>query len=186
LPGYWGGSKKYVNNLRLTHLKINSVKLLITTVALFIACSSFSQSLVGKWKPVFFSLDTMVRADVKADTMFVNTPVLRENFKNDKDPEGSEEMMQMIFQGLFRNIKEMQEEFFADGTYKEINTRTNRIKTGTYTFNEQDKTLVKTLPALNKPQKFTVSWKNDQLVLTGELESGSGKKGKVEVIYEKL
>jgi hypothetical protein len=162
------------------------MKLILAAVALFICSAAFSQSLIGKWKPVFFSLDTILRGDVKADTLFINTTVLKENLKNDKDPEGSEEMMQMIFQGLFRNIKEMQEEFSADGTYKEINTRTNRIKTGNYTFSEQDKTMVKTLPPMNKPQKFTVSWKNDQLILSGELESGSGKKGKVEVIYEKL
>lgn len=162
------------------------MKLILAAVAFFICSASFSQSLIGKWKPVFFSLDSILRGDVKADTLFINTTVLKENFKNDKDPEGSEEMMQMLFQGLFRNIKEMQEEFSADGTYKEINTRTNRIKTGNYTFSEQDKTLVKTLPPLNKQQKFIVSWKNDQLILTGELEGGSGKKGKVQVIYEKL
>jgi len=162
------------------------MKFLIVAVAFLISCASFSQSLVGKWKPVFFAMDTIMRADVKEDTMFINTGVLKENFKDDKDPEASEEMIQMIFQALFKNIKEMQEEYSADGTYKEINTRTNKIKTGNYSFSEQDKTLVKTLPPMNKQQKFTVSWKNDQLVLTGELESGSGKKGKVEVIYEKL
>ena len=161
------------------------MKFIITVISFFISSATFSQSLVGKWKPVFFSMDTVMRGDVEQDTMYIN-PLIKEDFKNDKDPEASEEMMQMIFQAVFKKIKEMQEEYSADGTYKETNTRTNDIKTGRYVFNQQDKTLIKTLSPLNKEQKFIVSWKNDELVLTGELESRNGKKGKLEMVYKKL
>ncbi len=161
------------------------MKPILTPIALLFSLLSFSQPLVGKWRPVFFTMDTIIRGDVKADTLFINNEMLKQEFKNDKDPAASEEIMQFLFQALFRNVKETEEEFLEDGTFKEINIRTANNKAGTYSFNQQDKALIKTYSPVKK-ESFTVSWRNEQLILTGELESAKGKKGKIEVVYQRL
>lgn len=161
------------------------MKPFLLVLALFFSFSSWSQSLTGKWKPVRVAMDTLFSGDIKADTFWINKAALKENLKDDKDPQGSLQMMEMVFELLFNNTKKLSEEYAADGTYKEINTITGRTKTGTFTYDKATKTLVKKLPPANEAQNFVVSWKNELLVLTTELISGNGKKGKMEVVYEK-
>ena len=162
------------------------MKLSIAIIALLISTVSYSQSaLTGKWKPVFFSLDAFARGDVKADTIFISDQ-MKENFKDDKNPEESEEMMKFILEMLFKKMKETQEEYLSDGKYIETNTRTGRSKTGTFAFDEGAKTLERTQETSTKKENYIVLWKNGQLVLTGDLESTTGKKGKIEIVYEKL
>jgi len=162
------------------------MKFLITIIALLFSSFSFSQSIIGKWKPVFFIMDTIMRGDVKADTLFINNEMLKKELKNDKDPEASKQMMEFLFQTMFRDMKETQEEYLENKTFKEINTRTGNNRSGTYTFDQQNKTLVKTYSSTMKKESFIISWKNEQLVLTGELGNAKGKKGKLEVVYQRL
>jgi hypothetical protein len=163
---------------------MKSMKSLI--IALLISSVSYSQaSLTGKWKPVFFSFDTFARGDIKADTLFISD-ALKEIFKNDKDPKASEEMIKMVIEMMFKKMKETQNEYFGDGKYTETSTGSGRTKNGTYTYNEKDGTLQRTQEPLNRREDFVVSWKNGQLVLSSELESTNGKKGKMEVVYERL
>lgn len=162
------------------------MKLIITVTTLLVSTILYSQSsLTGKWKPVFFYLDTMARGDVKADTLYIN-PEAKKNFKDDDDPKASEEMVRFVLVTMLKKMKETQEEYFEDGKYEETNTRTGRKKTGKYVFDKTKNTLEKTQPPLDVKQSFTISWKNGQLVLTNEMESSNGKKGKLKVIYEKL
>jgi hypothetical protein len=161
------------------------MKLIVAVIALFFSSLSFSQSLIGRWKPVFVTMDSLMRGDVEQDTIYIN-PSLKENFKDDKDPQASEQMIQMLFRGMIKSMKDAQEEYFENGDYTETNTKTNRIKKGSYKFDQQNKILKRTLPPVDKEQNFNVSWRNDLLVLTTELESRKGKKGKLEIVYKKL
>src|SRR5215212_1544105 len=89
--------------------------LLLISAALIFTSASFSQSaLVGKWKPVFFSMDSFIRGDVKADTLFISQ-AMDSNFKKDKDPEASKEMVKMFVEILFGKIKVTMEEYTSDG-----------------------------------------------------------------------
>jgi len=166
--------------------KPNNIRSVITVIALLLSTLTYSQpALTGKWKPVFFSLDALARGDVKADTIFISDKI-KEIFKDDKNPGESEEMMKFIFEMLFKKMKDTQEEYLSEGKYIETNTRTGRSKTGTYIYDEATKSLERKQDPSNKKENFIVSWKNGQLVLTGDLESTNGKKGKIEIVYEKL
>jgi hypothetical protein len=167
-------------------LQKNSMKGILAVALIFISSVSFSQSFTGKWKPVFFSMDTIMRADTRADTLYVAESAIEESFREDKDPEMSRNMMKMLFQALFKNIKEVEEEYLEDGNYRETNSRTKKTRTGKWTYSEKENTLVKTMAPMKEGQRFTVSWKDGLMVLTTEMESGSGKKGKLEIVYEKL
>lgn len=130
-------------------------------------------------------MDTLFRADMKADTFYIN-PSLKEQFKDDKDPARSEQMVKQVLQALYKRTKVMQEEYFEDGKYTETNTATGRQRTGVYTYDAKQGKLEKETGMPGDKQKFTVTWKDKQLVLTGELESPNGKKGKLEIVYEKI
>lgn len=161
-------------------------KIRLLLITMLISMASCSQvSLTGKWKPVFFSFDTFARGDIKADTLFISD-ALKENFKNDEDPAASEEMVKMVIKMLFKKIKETQDEYLDNGKYTETSTRSGRTRNGTYIYNAKEGTLQRTQEPANRKDNFTVSWKNEQLVLTAELGEESGMKGKMEIVYEKL
>lgn len=162
------------------------MKPLFFILALLISATSYSQNIVGKWKPTYFTMDTLFKGDMKADTFWLNKPALKAMIANDKDPESSEMMMSVMFEAMFRALKSMTEEYAADGKYAETNTIVNKTKTGTYTFDKAKNILIKKLEISPNDQVFTVSWKGEQLVLTTELNSSNGKKGKMEIIYQKL
>lgn len=160
------------------------MKFIFSIIGLLVCSFAIAQSAItGKWKPVYFSIDKLVTGDVKADTIFLSTK-LDEAFKNDKDPQASKELMQMMAEMMLKKMKYTEEEFIAPNGYLEINTKKNTSNKGTYTFNGQDN-LLTTLLA-NKSHTFIVSFKNDHLVLTMDLESSNGKKGEMQVEYERV
>jgi len=154
-------------------------------IAILLNClQAISQNTVlGKWKPVFLTLDKIITADIKADTVFVSGD-LDIAFKDDKDPEGSKELMQMMAGLMLQKMKVTEQEFLKSGEYIEKNTKRGTVTNGTYTFNASTGILI--ITSRDKPQQFAVTFKNDHLVLTGQLESSSGKKGAMLIEYEKL
>ena len=58
------------------------------------------------------------------------------------------------------------------------------ITKGTFTFDETTNLL--TIKTPTKASNFIVSFKNDHLILTGELENRKGKKGELIIEYERL
>lgn len=71
-------------------------------------------------------------------------------------------------------------EIFYIGTEKKRNT----IYKGTFTFDAATNLLH--LKTATKAIKFIVSFNNDHLILTGELESCKGNKGALVIEYEKI
>lgn len=160
------------------------MRTVLLIVGLFFSIFSNAQNkITGKWKPVFFSIDKIISADVKADSVFLSD-TLNVVFKDDADPAASKELMQMMAGIMLEKMKVTEQEFLAAGVYVETNKKRNTSKQGTYTFDESANQLTTILD--NKINKFIVSFKNGHLVLTGELESRKGKKGVLIVEYEKL
>jgi len=139
--------------------------------------------ITGKWKPVFFNMGEIITADIKADTFYLSGTV-DSVFKDDKDPEASKELMKFMAGIMLQKMKSTEQEFLATGEYIETDTKRNTTKKGTYTFDASSNLLTTTLG--NKTNKFIVSFKGDKLILTGELESRSGKKGSLIIEHEKL
>jgi hypothetical protein len=156
---------------------------------LFIACifsCSFvvaQNKIIGKWKPAFLAIDKLLSVDIKADTVYLSDS-LDVVFKDDKEPEGSKEMMKMLGGIMLEKMKVIEQEFLASGAYIEKNTKRNTTIEGTYTFDAATHILV--MKSGNKIQQFTVSFKNGRLLLTGEMDSAKGKKGSMLVEYEHL
>ena len=139
--------------------------------------------LIGKWQPVLMSMGNIVVADIKADSLFISDTI-DVMVKDDKDPAASKELIQMIGQMMMRKMKITQQEFLPTGEYVEINTSRNTSRKGTYTFDESGQTLITEING--KASKFSVSFRDTRLVLTGELESGNNIKGELVVEFEKL
>jgi hypothetical protein len=151
---------------------------------LFISSFIFSQNkITGKWKPVFFTMDKMITADIKADTVLLSDSI-DVIVKDDKDPAASKELLQFMAELMLKKMKDTEQEFLSTGDYIETNKRKDTNKKGTYTFNASSNLL--TIQNGDKAEKFMVSFKNDNLILTGELESSKGKKGELVIEYERL
>jgi hypothetical protein len=134
---------------------------------------------------VLFSLDSLMTADVNTDSIYIS-PAVKEELKKDKDPEQSEQMMKFFFDMILKKMKETEEEYLDNGVYKEINTRTGKAITGSYTFNPQKNILTKKYELSGKTHEIQVSWQNGQLILSSDLKSPNGKEGKLQVVYKKL
>jgi hypothetical protein len=162
---------------------------MIKTSILFIASllaysvSVAQNKIIGKWKPVFFSMDKIITADIKADTVYLSD-TLDVVLKDDKDPAASKELMKFMAGIMLEKMKNTLQEFLAAGEYTETDTKRNTIKKGTYSFDPSNNLLTTTIG--NKTNKFIVSFKNDKLILTGELESRNGKKGLLVIEHERL
>jgi hypothetical protein len=154
-------------------------------VASLLACSvAFTQNkIIGKWKPVFFNMGDIITADIKADTFYLSQTV-DSVFKDDKDPAASKEVMEFMAGIMLQKMKSTEQEFLATGEYIETDTKRNTTKKGSYIFDATSNLLTTTLG--NKTNKFTVSFKGDKLILTGDLESRSGKKGSLIIEHERL
>jgi hypothetical protein len=160
------------------------MRTVLLIVGLFCCWLSNAQNkITGKWKPVFFNMDRIITGDVKADSVYLSD-TLNVVFKNDKDPAASKELMQMMAGIMLEKMKATEQEFLATGVYIETNKKRNTAKQGTYTFDERAGLLTTILD--NKTSRFTVSFKANRLILTGDLESRNGKKGLLIVEYEKL
>ena len=161
------------------------VKTSILFIAGLVACSvAVAQNkITGKWKPVFFSMDKIITADIKADTVYLSD-TLDVVLKDDKDPAASKELMKFMAGVMLEKMKNTEQEFLAAGEYIETNTKRNTTKKGTYAFEASNNLLTTTIG--NKTSTFIVSFKNDKLILTGELESRNGKKGSLIIEHERL
>lgn len=160
------------------------MRLLFLLTGLIIGTAAFSQTTVtGKWKPVRFDMGGMMAADVKAGTVTLSDS-LKAKFKSDEDPEASKKMMQSLGNIMVDKMKSVEEEYTATGEWKETNTETNKVKTGKYSFDPA--TNILTRETAVKAEKFTVEMKAGHMILTGDLESKNGHKGKMIVEYERL
>jgi len=152
--------------------------------ALFFSSICFAQNkITGKWKPVFLSMGKILTADIKADTVFLSDSI-DVILKDDKDPKGSKELMQMVAEAMLQKMKTLEQEFSPAGVYTETDTRRNTSKNGTYTFDATTNVLITTLG--NSIAKYTVSFKKDHMMLTGEVGSNPDKRGTVIIEYEKI
>ncbi|WP_462248509.1 hypothetical protein [Ferruginibacter sp.] len=160
------------------------MKSILIIAGLFLNSFAFAQQkITGKWKPVYFTMDKIITADIKADTVFLSDS-LDVIVKDDKDPAASKELMQFMAELMLKKMKDTEQEFLPSGGYIETNKRKNTNKKGTYIFNASSNLL--TIQNGDKADKFIVSFKNDHLILTGELENRKGKKGELIIEYEKL
>ena len=89
------------------------MKTFLTSVLLIIAFITNAQSLTGKWKPVFFSLDTIIRVDITTDSIYMN-PSMKDQFKDDKDPAASIELMKYVAESILESMKHTNEEYTED------------------------------------------------------------------------
>ena len=161
------------------------MKTSILFITALLACSvcNAQNKITGKWKPIFFNMGDIITADIKADTFYLSNKV-DSVFKDDKDPEASKEVMKFMAGIMLQKMKSTEQEFLATGEYIETDTKRNTTKKGTYTFDASSNLLTTTLG--NKTNKFIVSFKGDKLILTGDLESRSGKKGSLIIEHERL
>mgnify|MGYP003561884625 CR=1 FL=1 len=83
--------------------------------------------------------------------------------KNDKDPAGSKELMQMMAEIMLEKMKNNEQEFLLPGIYIETDKKRNSITKGTFTFDETTNLL--TIKTPTKASNFTVSFKNNYLIV---------------------
>jgi hypothetical protein len=158
---------------------------LITLSLLCFRGQSQTNSIIGKWKPISFSLGNMLTGDLTKNEPNVNVSI-DSLVKNDKDPEGSKEMMKMVFQMLFDKTKNTLEEYKANGEYIETDVSSGKTKKGNYFFNEKKQQLTKWYEKSMTKVIFTLSWKNNNLTLNSALKQVGNKPSKFTIIYNKL
>jgi hypothetical protein len=166
------------------------MKTKVCTIAflLLIGFKSHSQtsSIVGKWKPISFSLGNMLDGDLTKSEPDVKISI-DSLVKGDKDPEGSKEMMKMIFQMVFDKTKVIIEEYKANGDYIETNTKTGKIKEGKYIFDDKRGTLIKSYNNSSAKIIYRININKNELTQKSDLETGIGEKpAELIVIYTKL
>ena len=141
------------------------------------------QKIIGKWKPVYFSMDKIISGDIKAGKAILSDTV-EVMFKDDKDPSASKELMHMMAEIMLEKMKNNEQEFLLPDIYIETEKKRNSTDKGTFTFD--DATNLLNIKTATKAIMFIVSFNNDHLILTGELESRKGKKGALVIEYEKI
>ncbi len=160
------------------------MKTLLIVAGLLINSFAFAQQkIAGKWKPVYFSMDKIITGDIKSNKVILSDTI-DVMFKDDKDPAASKELMQMMAEIMLEKMKNNEQEFLMPGIYIETDKKRNSITKGTFSFDETTNLL--TIKTPTKASNFIVSFKNDHLILTGELESRKGKKGELIIEYERL
>lgn len=144
-----------------------------------------SNNIVGKWKPISFSMGGKIEGDLTKDEPDIKVS-LDSLVKNDKDPEGSKEMMKMVFQIFFDKIKNLQEEYKANGDYIETNTATGKTTLGNYIFDEKKMELTKWY--VNNPKKiiYHLIWDKNNLILKSDLKPIGNEPAQLIVYYNKL
>lgn len=159
------------------------MKTVIFFITLLFSTSCFAQnSIAGKWKPVFVRIDSMMTADLATGTTTLSEKI-DEQFKNDKDPAASKAMMQFMMEMMLQRMQDSEEEFITPGEYIESNKRRGTSAKGTYTYTGND--LVVTT-ARKKVTRYKVAFNNERMILSTELESQQGKKGMMQVEYERV
>jgi hypothetical protein len=144
-----------------------------------------TNSIVGKWKPISFSLGDMLNGDLTKNEPDIKIS-LDSLVKNDKDPEGSKEMMNMVFQMMFDKTKSLMEEYTTKGDYIETDTKTGKIKMGKYIFDKNKNELTKWY--INSKNKiiYKLTWNENNLKLSSNLKTVGEKPSEFIVIYNKL
>ena len=159
------------------------MRVILIIIGLAFGTCTFGQNkITGRWKPVFVSIDKIITADIKKDTVFLSDTI-DVALKSSKDPEGTKKMIQAIIGMMAYKMQSMEQEFTAPDIYTEINKQTKTNNSGTYSFNETSNALTTVLGSTTVT--YTVSFKNDHLVLASELGSGPDSKRKFIVEYEK-
>lgn len=160
------------------------MKSVLLIISLFTGSNSFAQNkVVGKWKPVTVVLGNVLSVDVKAGKS-VLSDTADVIFKNDKDPAESKKMMQFMGEMLIEKMKNAEEEFQANGTYVEYDTKQSKLRKGAYTFDASKNKMVLTQAGEN--QVFIVSFKGNRMILSGKLGVQEGSKDDIVIEYEKL
>lgn len=147
--------------------------------------SQAQNSIVGKWKPIYFSMGSEVTGDLSRTEPEIKIS-LDSLVMNDKDPEASKKMMKMMFQLIFDKTKALIEEYLPSGEYKETDFKSGRTKSGIYIIDNKKGELVKTYTNSTKKFNYTVQWSLDKLVLISTLQSAGEKNAELRVTYEKL
>ncbi len=156
------------------------MKVILTIIGLVVSSCAFCQNkITGRWKPVFVSIDKIITADLKADTIFL-ADTIDVTLKNFKDIEASKKMLRAMISIIVYKMQAIEREFTAPDNYTEINKQTNTSKEGTYTFAETTNLLTTVLS--DDTVKYAVSFLKDHLILTSEL--GATKRMLI-VEYEK-
>ena len=151
--------------------------------ALFFSANVFSQtSIIGKWKPVTYDMGSMMKADVISGTVTISDS-LKMKFKDDKDPVGSAKMMEGLGSIILEKMKNAREEYSDDGTWTETNVENGKARTGKYNFIPESGLLTRDG---RKEEKFVVTFKDDKMIFTSDLESKDGHIGKLIVVYSKF
>ena len=149
----------------------------------FGTCTFGQNKITGRWKPVFVSIDKIITADIKKDTVYL-ADTIDVVLKSANDPEETKKMLQAMIGIMAYKLQSMEQEFTAPGIYTEINKQTKTNSGGTYTFDETNNLLTTILGDLIV--KYTVSFKNDHLILASEFGAGKTPKRMFIVEYEKL
>ncbi len=161
------------------------MKIFFITVGFFISLNCAAQTeILGKWKPIKFTMGNLISGDVKNHSTILSDSV-DVLFKNDKDPKASKEMMLMMADMMLEKISGMRQEFLSNGEYIIINADAKRSEKGTFHFDLAKMML--DLKTAKTAMTYKVSFLKKNLILSSEL-SGLGANDKDEMIveYERL
>jgi hypothetical protein len=149
------------------------------------SCFSQANSIVGKWKPVHFNLGNLVEGDMSKNnpTILVSIDSI---VKNDKDPEASKQMMEMVFQIMFDKTKSIVEEYTADGSFIDTDIKSGKSKKGIYTLDTISNQLIKTYSISNNKLNFKLNFTNNTLIVSSKLKQIGEKESEYIVTYQKL
>jgi hypothetical protein len=144
-----------------------------------------SNNIVGKWKPISFSMGGKIEGDLTKDEPDIKVS-LDSLVKNDKDPETSKQMMKMMFQLVFDKTKTMLEEYKVNGDYIETNMATGKTILGNYIFDAKKMELTKWY--INNPKKviYHLIWDKNNLIQKSDLTPIGNKPAQLIVFYNKL
>ncbi|MDI9365818.1 MAG: hypothetical protein QM541_12760 [Flavobacterium sp.] len=151
----------------------------------FVLSVNAQNSIVGKWKPVSFSLQGVLKGDLSKDNVDI-TASLDSIVKKEKDPQASKMMLDMFFQMLFSKMKTTTEEYTTNGKYLETNTKTNNTRTGVYTLNASKKSIERKSSANAEFEKFTYTLTANKLILKTKFSTNKNKQSDLEIVYERM
>ena len=161
-----------------------SRKIFLFFLCLSICAVSLAQdSLLGKWKPVSFNMGNMITSDIKAGTAILSD-TLKIMFKDDKDPEASLQVMEMMANVMLRKMSNLVMEFFDSGDYSENDVLKNKMTKGSFQYDDNRKSLITITSSISKA--YTINFKDQLLILTSELKGKDGDDGVMVVEFERL
>lgn len=159
-------------------------------ISFFVFCiclgfSAFSQNtIIGKWRVAYFNLDNLIKGDTRVDTFYIadSLEVMVKDI-NDDPAISNKKVLKIMAEMMLEEFKEATEEYTTTGKYIETNS-SKKIETGTYNFNTTNNLLTRKIG--KNEETFVVSYKNGNLVLSGETVNDFGDKVILEIEYERL